>query len=506
MVNFKINNSVDNSLFNKLSTKFLIDLHNKFNNRLENLLKERIILQKNLDDGYMPNFLEETKHIRDNDEWKVGEIPIPLRKRTVEITGPVDRKMIINALNSGANCFMADFEDSSSPTWENMINGQINLRDAITREIEFYDSRKNKHYKLNDEISTLLVRPRGFHLIEKNITIDGKHIRASLFDFGLYFITNYKQLLRNGAGPYFYLPKLENHKESQLWNDIFLYSENYVNLNIGSIKATILIEHILAAFQMEEILYSLKDYIVGLNCGRWDYIFSFIKKFRYNPKFILPNRSQITMNVHFMKSYVKLLTYTCHKRGAYAMGGMAAEVPSRDIDLHKKNLKKVYEDKLLEAESGMDGTWIAHPGLLQVALDAFNHCKDYKNDDKCNINDKDLLQIPKGTITHDGVRENVLTCLKYLDSWISGIGCVAMNNKMEDAATAEISRMQLWQWIYHKISVNGKLIDKDYINRIILSDTTKYKHDTEIKSLLNKMIFSKEPIEFMTIPSYDLIS
>jgi len=506
MVNLKINDSVDNSLFNKLSTNFLIDLHNKFNDRFENLLKERTILQKKIDDGYTPQFLEETKHIRDNIEWKVSKIPTSLLERTVEITGPVGRKMIINALNSGANCFMADFEDSSSPTWENMINGQTNLRDAITREITFFDSYKNKHYQLNNKISTLLVRPRGFHLLEKNMVIDGKSIRASLFDFGLYFITNYKQLLKNGDGPYFYLPKLENHKESQLWNDIFLYSENYVNLNIGSIKATILIEHILAAFQMEEILFSLKDYIVGLNCGRWDYIFSFIKKFRYNSKFILPNRSQITMNAHFMKSYVKLLTYTCHKRGAYAMGGMAAEVPSRDIDLHKKNLKKVYEDKLLEAESGMDGTWIAHPGLLQVALDAFNNSKVIKNNDKCNINEKDLLQIPKGTITHDGVRENVLTCLKYLDSWISGIGCVAINNKMEDAATAEISRMQLWQWIFHKILVNEKQINKDYINNILLTDATKYKHEVAIKSLLDKMIFSKEPIEFMTIPSYDLIS
>jgi len=506
MSNFKINNCVDNSLFNKLSTKFLIDLHTKFNDRFENLLKQRSILQKKIDNGYIPEFLDETKHIRDNNEWKIKEIPSPLQKRTVEITGPVSRKMIINALNSGANCFMADFEDSSSPTWENMINGQINLRDAITREISFYDSNKNKHYKLNSEISTLLVRPRGFHLLEKNMVINGKSIRASLFDFGLYFITNYKQLLKNGTGPYFYLPKLENHKESQLWNDIFLYSEKYVNLDIGTIKATVLIEHILAAFQMEEILFSLKDYIVGLNCGRWDYIFSFIKKFRYNSKFILPNRSQITMNVHFMKSYVKLLTYTCHKRGAYAMGGMAAEVPSRDIELHKKNLKKVYEDKLLEAESGMDGTWIAHPGLLHVALDAFNNVKVIKTDDKCNINGEDLLKIPEGVITHEGIRENVLTCLKYLDSWISGIGCVAINNKMEDAATAEISRMQLWQWIYHNIVVNGKQIDHDYINNILLTDTTKYKHDTLVKNLLNKMIFSKEPIEFMTIPSYDLIS
>jgi malate synthase len=483
---------------------FLTDLHNTFNPSIISLLETRKEIQIEIDNGKLPTLL------KNNKSWTVGSIPEPLLNRTIEITGPVSRKMVINALNSGANCFMADFEDASSPTWSNMINGQINLRDAINKTISFYDQQKNKSYKLNEETATLMVRPRGLHMIEKNVKIKGGMMRASLFDFGVYFATNFQQLIENGAGPYFYIPKLENHNEAKLWDDIFKFSEHYFGLNIGTIKATVLIEHILAAFQMEEILFSMKDHIVGLNCGRWDYIFSFIKKFKYNPNFILPNRSQITMSSHFMSSYVKLLTYTCHKRGAYAMGGMAAQIPSKDFEINKKNLDKVYHDKLSEAKSGMDGTWIAHPKLLENALKAFNEYKTENNQlhrlDDYNIISEDLLEVPQGEITFDGVKDNVITFLQYLDAWISGKGCVALNNKMEDAATAEISRMQLWQWIYHEIKINDVIIDSTYINKIIEEDKTEYKNKEIIMKLFNRFIYEEQPQEFLTTRSYQFIN
>ena len=491
------------------SNEFLKQLHITFNNRIETLLKERISIQEKIDNGFFPDFLNQTKTIRNDTTWNVGKIPTSLLNRTVEITGPVDRKIIINALNSGANCFMADFEDSSSPSFNNMLNGQINLRDAINGDITYNNKLKNKTYKLNEKTATLLVRPRGLHSLEKNVSVDNVFMRASLFDFGLYFITNYNKLLKKSVAPYFYLPKLENHNEAKLWNDIFTFSENYVKIPIGTIKVTVLIEHICAAFEMEEILFSLKNHIVALNCGRWDYIFSFIKKFRYNPNFILGNRDQITMNVHFMKSYVKLLVQTCHKRGAYAIGGMAAHIPTKNEETNKINLDKVYQDKLQEAKQGMDGTWISHPALLETAIKAFNKYKKGNNqldvNNEYNITNEDLLKVPKGTITEDGVKTNIITCLKYLDSWINGIGCVAINNKMEDAATAEISRMQLWQWIYHKVKINNVLIDEDYINKIILEDKTPYEHNFKIKNLLKNMLFTNIPDEFMTDLAYDLI-
>jgi len=491
------------------SNEFLKQLHITFNNRIETLLKERISIQEKIDKGNFPDFLNQTKAIRNDITWNVGKIPTSLLNRTVEITGPVDRKIIINALNSGANCFMADFEDSSSPSFNNMLNGQINLRDAINGDITYNNKLKNKTYKLNEKTATLLVRPRGLHSLEKNVSVDNVFMRASLFDFGLYFITNYNKLLEKDVAPYFYLPKLENHNEAKLWNDIFTFSENYVKIPIGTIKTTVLIEHICAVFEMDEILFSLKNHIVALNTGRWDYIFSFIKKFRYNPNFILGNRNQITMKVHFMKSYVKLLVQTCHKRGAYAIGGMAAHIPTKNEEINKINLEKVYQDKLQEAKQGMDGTWIAHPALLKPAIKAFSKYKKGYNQLYVNptyiITSEDLLKVPKGIITEDGVRTNIVTCLKYLDSWINGIGCVAINNKMEDAATAEISRIQLWQWRYHKVKINNILIDENYINKIILEDKTSYEHDFKIKNLLKRMLFTNIPDEFMTNLAYDLI-
>jgi len=491
------------------SNEFLKQLHITFNNRIETLLKERISIQEKIDNGFFPDFLNQTKTIRNDTTWNVGKIPTSLVNRTVEITGPVDRKIIINALNSGANCFMADFEDSSSPSFNNMLNGQINLRDAINGDITYNNKLKNKTYKLNEKTATLLVRPRGLHSLEKNVSVDNVFMRASLFDFGLYFITNYNKLLEKDVAPYFYLPKLENHNEAKLWNDIFTFSENYVKIPIGTIKTTVLIEHICAVFEMDEILFSLKNHIVALNTGRWDYIFSFIKKFRYNPNFILGNRNQITMKVHFMKSYVKLLVQTCHKRGAYAIGGMAAHIPTKNEEINKINLEKVYQDKLQEAKQGMDGTWIAHPALLKPAIKAFSKYKKGYNQLYVNptyiITSEDLLKVPKGIITEDGVRTNIVTCLKYLDSWINGIGCVAINNKMEDAATAEISRIQLWQWRYHKVKINNILIDENYINKIILEDKTSYEHDFKIKNLLKRMLFTNIPDEFMTNLAYDLI-
>jgi malate synthase len=493
-----INNSILKELLNDNIQIFLTDLHNRFNSEINYCLIKRKENQHQIDNGHLPIIL------KNNKSWAISPIPEPLLNRTIEITGPVSRKMVINALNSGANCFMADFEDASSPTWDNMINGQINLRDAINKNISFYDEKKDKLYKLNEKIATLMIRPRGLHMIEKNVKVKGEMMRACLFDFGVYFATNFQQLIENGKGPYFYIPKLENHHEAKLWDDIFTFSEHYFALKIGTIKATVLIEHIFAAFEMEEILYSMRNHIVGLNCGRWDYIFSFIKKFRYNPKFILPDRNLITMSSHFMSSYVKLLTYTCHKRGAYAMGGMAAQIPSRDPNINQYNLDKVYHDKLLEAKAGMDGTWIAHPKLLESALNAFNKYKKGDNQlhriDDYNITADDLLKVPEGEITLNGIKDNVITFLQYLDNWISGRGCVALNNKMEDAATAEISRMQLWQWVHHNsIKLNS-------INEIIKKDKTEYQNKEIIMELFNTFINQNIPDEFLTTRSYKFIN
>ena len=498
---------------------FIEKLETEFRSKRKELLNNRIKMQDEIDKGIFPDFLPETEYIR-SDDWKINSIPNDLLDRRVEITGPVSRKMIINALNSGVKVFMADFEDSNSPTWENIMDGQINLRDAVNKSITFTNPHNDKFYQLNDSIATLMVRPRGWHLYEKNIELDGSPISASIFDFGLFFYHNAKTQIENGTGPYFYLPKLEHHNEAILWNDIFITAQNELDIPIGTIKATVLIETILAAFQMDEILYALKEHSAGLNCGRWDYIFSFIKKFKNNADFVLPDRSEVTMDRHFLKSYVELLIHTCHKRGAHAMGGMAAQIPIKnDDDANIKALNKVETDKKREANAGHDGTWIAHPGLAPIALDAFNEVMKGNNQinkelSLCTISQEDLLKVPKGKITEEGVRENIRVGVQYLEAWLSGNGCVPLYNLMEDAATAEISRSQLWQWLRHEKKLdNGMMINDNYYNQMMMEELNKIKEqygedyfNSKKFSLASEMFLSMicgEVLdEFLTLPAY----
>ena len=501
---------------------FIQDLEENFGSRRLVLLQDRLKKQVDIDKSVFPDFLEETKHIRKS-EWKVGNIPKDLLDRRVEITGPVDRKMIINALNSGVKVFMADFEDSNSPTWKNCINGQINLRDAVNKTIKFDHPVKDKTYKLNDEIATLMVRPRGWHLEEKNIILNGAPISASLFDFGLYFYHNAINLINNSTGPYFYLPKMESHLEARLWNDVFVHSQAKLGIQNGTIKATVLIETIMAAFEMEEILFELKDHSVGLNCGRWDYIFSFIKKFKAHSDFVLPDRSEVGMDRHFLSSYVKQLIYVCHKRGAHAMGGMAAQIPIKnDQDANELAMTKVKKDKEREANAGHDGTWIAHPGLSSIALNAFNEVMpddnqiDKENIDP-NITSKDLLKVPSGQITENGLRENIKIGIQYVEAWLRGNGCVPLYHLMEDAATAEISRAQLWQWIKNSASLNdGRKISNDMFLKILDQELESIKQvigeekfdsgKFELaKKLFSEMIQKEDFDEFLTLPAYQFI-
>ena len=501
--------------------KFTLYLHNKFNSTRLDLLERRKSNQKDINLGIKPDFLKHTESIR-KAKWKIANIPKDLEDRRVEITGPVDRKMIINALNSGVKVFMADFEDSNSPTWDNIINGQINLKDAVNRTISFTNTN-GKQYKLNNEIATLMVRPRGWHLNEKNISVNSQPISASIFDFSMYFFHNVDTLISSGTGPYFYLPKIENHLEARLWNDIFNAAQDELGIPRGTIKATVLIETILAAFEMDEILYELRDHSAGLNCGRWDYIFSVIKKFRNDPNFILPDRSEITMERHFLKSYVDLLVNTCHKRGAHAMGGMAAQIPIKNDPIkNNKALEKVKNDKEREAVAGHDGTWIAHPGLASIAIEAFNNKMNGKNQldiikDNLNVQSEDLLKVPKGKITEKGVRENIRVGIQYVAAWLCGNGCVPLYNLMEDAATAEISRAQLWQWIYHSCKLNDGTIMtyelfvdwRDQEMKYIKEEIGQPKFDNgrflEASVLFSEMIKKDEFDEFLTIPAYNKI-
>jgi malate synthase len=497
---------------------FFVKLENKYRKKRKALLEKRKQVQQNIDNGIFPDFLPETKPIRESN-WKINPVLDDLQDRRVEITGPVDRKMIINALNSGVKVFMADIEDSNSPTWENIINGQINLKDAVQKTIDFKHPTKNKTYKLNDEIATLMVRPRGFHLEEKHILIDNEPVSASIFDFAIFFFHNAKTLISNGTGPYFYLPKLESHLEARLWNDIFIDAQNDLNIPQGKIKATVLIETILAAFEMDEILFELKEHSAGLNCGRWDYIFSFIKKFRNFKNFILPDRSAITMERHFMNSYVQLLIQTCHKRGAHAMGGMAAQIPIRgDETANKSAMDKVLKDKLREAEAGHDGTWIAHPGLAPFALKAFDkRIGDRKNQlnilrEDVKINQEDLLKVPKGNITEDGIRHNIRVGIQYIHAWVNGNGCVPLYNLMEDAATAEICRSQLWQWLHNKVLIeNNKTFNTAYFTDLLNNEIESLKlnlnqNDDSFNysvKLFTDLILNEKFEEFLTIPAYN---
>jgi len=501
---------------------FVEKLEIVFGGRRHEILANRVLRQKAIDAGVFPDFLPETLHIR-KDNWTVAPVPDDLQDRRVEITGPVERKMIINALNSGVKVFMADFEDSNSPTWNNIINGQINLRDAVDKSISFENPVNGKNYSLNEETATLMVRPRGWHLVEKNILLNGRAVSASIFDFALYFFHNANTLLANGTGPYFYLPKLESHLEARLWNDIFIMAQDELNIPQGSIKATVLIETILASFEMDEILYELKNHSAGLNCGRWDYIFSFIKRFRNHSGFVLPDRGDVTMDRHFLKSYVTLLIQTCHKRGAHAMGGMAAQIPIKnDEDANTAALNRVRADKEREANAGHDGTWVAHPGLVPIALSAFDAVMPQENQlnikpEDIHITATDLMSVPSGEITEMGVRENIRVCIQYLEAWLRGNGCVPLYNLMEDAATAEIGRAQLWQWIKHK----ARLDDERQINFDLFQEFLKeeidllkeslgennYSHgkfDLAV-SLFTDMVKKDEFDEFLTLPAYQHI-
>ncbi|CRG86336.1 malate synthase [Talaromyces islandicus] len=468
-------NNEHRKILTKDAVAFLALLHRSFNGTRKALLERRKIRQAEIDRGQLLDFLPETKHIRENDAWK-GAPPAPgLVDRRVEITGPTDRKMVVNALNSDVFTYMADFEDSSAPTWENMINGQVNLYDAIRRQVDF--KQGNKEYKLRTDrtLPTLIARARGWHLDEKHVTIDGEPMSGSLFDFGLYFFHNARELVKRGFGPYFYLPKMESHLEARLWNDAFNLAQDYIGLPRGTIRATVLIETINAAFEMDEIIYELRDHSSGLNCGRWDYIFSFIKKFRQNPNFVLPDRSAVTMTVPFMDAYVRLLIKTCHRRGVHAMGGMAAQIPIKDDpkanDIAMENVRK---DKLREVRAGHDGTWVAHPALAGIALDVFNKHMPTPNQlfnrrEDVHVTANDLLNtnVP-GSITEDGIRKNLNIGLGYMEGWLRGVGCIPINFLMEDAATAEVSRSQLWQWVRHNVtSAEGKRIDKAYALRLL---------------------------------------
>ena len=493
------------------SKLFLDTLSNTFSNKIKNLLDKR-----NQRKNFIPNFLYDTKHIRETD-WQILPAPKEIDDRRVEITGPPERKMVINALNSGANIFMADFEDSNCPTWENCLQGQKNLRDAVQKDIEYTNPKTKKNYKLKDQTAVLFVRPRGLHLVEKNYVVDGDPIFASLFDYGLYFFNNYKRLLKNGSRPYFYLPKIEHYKEARLWDEIFTFSEKAFDLPLGTIRATVLIETLPAAFQMNEILYELRSHSAGLNCGRWDYIFSFIKTLQNERMAVLPDRDQVGMNQHFLRSYTQLLVQTCHKRGAHAIGGMAAQIPIKNAE-HRNAiaLAKVMADKEREVKAGHDGTWVAHPGLVYLAKGVFDsHMKKPNQIDKQiylndSITKKDLLCVPKGTCTEEGFRTNIRVGFQYLNSWLNGNGCVPINNLMEDAATAEISRAQIWQWIKFKIYLDsGEQITKKYFFKIFNEEFQKFKNNDkleETKKIFIELCTSKKFIDFLTLKCYDEIS
>jgi malate synthase len=463
--------------------EFVASLQREFGERRLELLRRRDERQARLDAGELPDFLAETQSVRESD-WKVAPPAKDLQDRRVEITGPTDRKMLINALNSGARVFMADFEDANTPTWANLVEGQVNLIDAIERSLDF-TSPEGKEYRLNDEVATLVVRPRGWHLDERHLEVGGKAVSGSLFDFGLYFFHNAKRLLAKGSGPYFYLPKLESHLEARLWNDVFNFAQDALEVPRGTIRATVLIETILAAFEMEEILYELRDHSSGLNAGRWDYIFSIIKKFRNRPEFVLPDRAQVTMTVPFMRAYADLLVKTCHKRGAHAMGGMAAFIPSRrDAEVNRVALAKVKEDKDREAKAGFDGTWVAHPDLVTTATEAFDRVLD-KRPNQLDRQRPDVsvtagqlidMKVPDGSITENGLRLNVSVGIQYIESWMRGVGAAAINNLMEDVATAEISRSQVWQWVRHSSRLSeGSPVTADLVREVADDELAKVR-------------------------------
>jgi malate synthase len=499
---------------------FLAGLERKFGAERKRLLAERALRQAQLDGGWKPDFPAETRAVRDGD-WTVAPLPKDLLDRRTEITGPVDRKMVINALNCGASVYMADFEDASTPTWDNLIEGQINLVDAVRRAITFDDPQSGRHYELAAKTATLLVRPRGWHLPEAHLVVDGVAMSGSLFDFGLFFFHNAKELVARGTGPYFYLPKLESRHEAKLWNDVFVESQRALGIPKGTIKATVLIETILAAFEMDEILYELRDHSSGLNCGRWDYIYSYIKKFAEDPNCVLPDRVQVTMTSHFLRSYSQLLIKICHRRNVHAMGGMAAQIPIRDDPAaNEAAMEKVRADKRREAGDGHDGTWVAHPGLVPIAKEIFDKQMPEANQiarkrQDVNVGAADLLQVPNGTITEAGLRQNLNVGIGYLEAWLRGTGCVPLYNLMEDAATAEISRAQIWQWIRHKSKLaDSRVIDQALCHRLLAEELDKLKltvgdkafaegRFADAAALFRALIDAPQFPEWLTIPAYE---
>ena len=494
---------------------FVADLARAFEPTRGRLLAARAERQAELSAGGELGFLAETQPVRDGD-WRVAEAPPDLQVRKVEITGPTDRKMVINALNSGASVYMADFEDANTPTWDNVISGQVNLWDAVRRQIDF-TSPEGKRYALGDTLATLVVRPRGWHLFEKHLVVDGAPIAGAFVDFGLFLFHNARTLIERGSGPYFYLPKLESHREARLWNDVFVRAQRSLGIPTGTIKATVLVETFPAAFEMDEILYELRDHSAGLNAGRWDFIFSVIKKFNHRPDFLLPDRAQVTMTVPFMRAYTELLVRTCHRRGAFALGGMAAFIPTRkDPEVNKVALAKVREDKVREAHDGFDGTWVAHPDLVPVAMAEFDRVLGSRRNqlertrDDVRVSEAQLraVGVPGGTITDAGVRSNVSVGIQYLESWLRGVGAAAIYNLMEDAATAEISRSQVWQWVHHgATTAEGTAVTKDAIRTIGRDEVARLdgpgRRFGDALALFEEVALADRFVEFLTLPGYD---
>jgi malate synthase len=498
----------DEEILSGDTLEFVADLQRTFGGRREELLAARGKRQERLLAGELPDFLEETRSVREDRSWRVAEAPPDLRDRRVEITGPTDRKMVINALNSGARVFMADFEDANSPTWSNLVEGQRNMIDAIERTISLDTNEKS--YRLNGQTATLLVRPRGWHLPERHLLVDGEPVSGSLFDFALFMFHSARRALANGTGPYFYLPKLESHLEARLWNDVFVHAQDALGIRRGTIRATVLIETILAAFEMEEILYELREHSAGLNAGRWDYIFSVIKKFRHRDDFVLPDRSAVTMTVPFMRAYTELLVKTCHGRGAFAMGGMAAFIPNRrDPEVTETALAKVREDKLREASDGFDGTWVAHPDLVPTATEEFDRVLIGPNQldrrrPEVSVTAAELLSVPEtpGEITDAGVRQNVSVGIRYLAAWLNGAGAAAIDNLMEDVATAEISRSQLWQWVHHGRVDRDRVVEIADDEMAALPETPRLD---EARHVFEQVVLADDFVEFLTLPAYELL-
>jgi malate synthase len=502
--------------------ELLADLHCRFNPRRLQLLALRARRQAEIDAGQRPDFLPETAQIR-ADDWRIGPVPADLADRRVELTGPPERKMVVNALNAPVGTFMADFEDSCSPTWENLIRGQLNLSDAIRRRITHTDAVSGKTYRLNECTATLIVRPRGWHLPEKHVQIDGQAVSGALFDFALYLANNHQALASNGSAAYFYLPKLESHLEARLWNDVFIAAQERLGIPRGTIKATVLIETILAAFEMDEILFELREHVTGLNCGRWDYIFSYIKKFRNQRDAVLPDRDAVSMETPFLKSYVDLLIKTCHRRGAYAIGGMAAQIPIRNNpQANEAAMLKVRNDKLREARAGHDGTWIAHPALAPIASEAFATVMHGPNQlqvmrEEVRVSAADLLRAPAGAITDAGLRRNIRVGLQYVEAWLGGNGCVPLYHLMEDAATAEICRAQLWQWLAHEARTDdGAAISLARFERTLAEEIERIHAEVggarmlaglfpSAARLFHAMVTSETFDEFLTLPAYELL-